>query len=41
MTWMEEGGLAIKKTFSGKQRPIPQVMNLVEIFKVLYDLKLI
>ena len=40
MTWMEEGGLAIKKTFSGKQRPIPQVMNLVEIFKVLYDLKL-
>lgn len=41
ITWMEEGGLAIKKTFSGKQRPIPQVMNLTEIFKVLYDLGLL
>ena len=41
MTWMEEGGLAIKKTFSGKERPIPQVNNLTDIFKILYDLGLL
>lgn len=41
ITWMEEGGLAIKKTFSGKPRPIPQVINLTEIFKILYDLGLL
>lgn len=41
MNWMELGGLAIKKTHSGKERPIPQVNSLIEIFKVLYDLNLL
>lgn len=41
ITWMEAGGLAIKKTFSGKERPIPQVINLTEIFKILFDLGLL
>lgn len=38
MNWMDAGGVAIKKTFSGKPRPIPQVSNLTELFKILYDL---
>ena len=29
------GGVGVKKTFSGKQRPVPQVENLVDIFQVL------
>ena len=32
------GGIAIKKTYSGKVRPIPQIESLVDIFSVLYDL---
>ena len=35
--WMDEGGLAIKKTYSGKERLIPQVKNLNEIFGILED----
>lgn len=31
----ENGGIAIKKTYSGKERPIPQVESLVDIFSVL------
>ena len=34
----EIGGLGIKKTYSGKQRPIPQVESLVDLFSVLYSL---
>ena len=29
------GGIGVKKTYSGKERPIPQVANLVDIFSVL------
>ena len=32
------GGVAIKKTYSGKIRPIPQVESLVDIFSILYSL---
>lgn len=35
------GGIAIKKTYSGKQRPIPQVESLVDIFSVLLYLNCI
>lgn len=38
MNWMELGGLPIKKTFSGKQRPIPQVTDLREIEGILSTL---
>ena len=31
----EAGGIGVKKTYSGKERPIPQVANLVDIFSVL------
>lgn len=34
----EIGGLGIKKTYSGKKRPIPQVESLVDLFSVLYNL---
>ena len=34
----ECGGIGIKKTYSGKQRPIPQVESLVDLFSVLYSL---
>lgn len=34
----EHGGIGVKKTFSGKTRPIPQVSSLVDIFSVLSDL---
>ena len=32
------GGVAIKKTYSGKYRPLPQVESLVDIFSILYSL---
>lgn len=32
------GGIAIKKTYSGKVRPIPQIESLVDIFSVLHEL---
>lgn len=32
------GGIGIKKTYSGKHRPIPQVESLVDIFSVLHYL---
>lgn len=32
------GGIGVKKTFSGKERPIPQVASLVDIFSVLHSL---
>ena len=32
------GGIAIKKTYSGKERPIPQVESLVDIFSLLHFL---
>ena len=35
------GGVGIKKTYSGKARPIPQVESLVDIFSILYELNCI
>lgn len=35
INWMEIGGLAIKKTYSGKKRPIPQVKYFHEMFVIL------
>ncbi|WP_324823552.1 5' nucleotidase, NT5C type [Sinanaerobacter sp. ZZT-01] len=34
----KHGGIGVKKTFSGKERPIPQVSSLVDIFSVLHNL---
>ena len=39
--WMSKGGYAIKKTFSCKERPIPQVNSLVELFAILYELNIL
>lgn len=36
--WYNAGGLAIKKTYSGKTRPVPQVMSLIELFPLLHEL---
>lgn len=35
------GGIGVKKTFSGKERPIPQVESLVDIFSILHDFNII
>lgn len=32
------GGIGIKKSYSGKTRPVLQITNLIEIFGILYDL---
>ena len=34
------GGVGIKKTFSNKERPIPQVSNLMGIFSILQQLNI-
>ncbi len=41
MDWYDAGGIAIKKTYSGKERPIPQCSSLVEIIGILWDLGVI
>lgn len=41
MQWIEAGGYAIKKSYSNKKRNIDSVKNHVEIFKILYDLKVL
>lgn len=38
MAMYEAGGIAIKKSYSGKDRPVLQISNLIDIFSVLYDL---
>lgn len=38
MKMYEEGGIAIKKSYSEKVRPVPTIHNLVEIFPILHDL---
>ena len=38
MDWYEAGGVAIKKNYSGKQRPVPVVTSLIDLFYVLYRL---
>lgn len=34
------GGIGVKKTYSGKERPLPQVESLVDIFTVLHNLNI-
>lgn len=36
--WYHRGGVAIKKSYSGKPRPVPVVCNLIELFPVLKEL---
>lgn len=36
--WYENGGIAIKKSYSGKPRPVPVVCNLIDIFYELHVL---
>ena len=39
--WYLSGGVAIKKSYSGKPRPVPVVSNLIELFPVLRELNFI
>lgn len=36
--WYEHGGVAIKKSYSGKLRPVPVITSLIDLFYVLRDL---
>lgn len=36
--WYEAGGIGIKKSYSGKKRPVPVVTSLIDLFSVLKDL---
>jgi len=36
--WLDAGGVAIKKTYSNKPRPVLTIHNFVEIFQILYSL---
>ena len=36
--WYKHGGIAIKKSYSGKLRPVPVVTSLVDLFSVLHEL---
>ena len=38
MDWYNKGGIAIKKSYSGKVRPVPQVTSLIDLFVVLREL---
>ena len=33
------GGIGIKKSYSGKERPVPVVKSLIDLFPILHDLK--
>ena len=39
MDWYNVGGVAIKKSYSGKDRPIPVITSLIDLFYVLKELK--
>lgn len=39
--WYNKNGVAIKKSYSGKPRPVPVVSNLVELFPILKQLNFI
>lgn len=36
--WYEAGGVAIKKSYSGKPRVVPVITSLIDLFPVLHDL---
>lgn len=38
LNWMELGGLAIKKTFSGKKREIPQIKEYQVLENILFEI---
>lgn len=38
INWYNAGGVAVKKTYSGKIRPVPQVSSLIELFAICNDL---
>lgn len=38
INFYDVGGVAIKKSYSGKKRPLPQIESLVDIFSILYNL---
>lgn len=40
MPWYAAGGVAVKKSYSGKQRPVPMITNLIDIFSVLRELNI-
>jgi len=37
--WYEAGGIGIKKSYTGKCRPVPVITSLIDLFSVLHDLK--
>lgn len=37
--WYRAGGVALKKSFSGKKRPVPTLVSLVDVFYELHKLK--
>ncbi len=39
--WFAEGGLGIKKSYSGRKRAVPIVCSLIDIFPTLYELHLL
>lgn len=36
--WYEAGGIAIKKSYTGKPRPVPVITSLIDLFSVLHSL---
>lgn len=36
--WYIKGGVGVKKTYSGKSRPIPTIQTIADIFPLLYKL---
>lgn len=36
--WYEAGGVAIKKSYTGKVRPVPVITSLIDLFSVLHEL---
>lgn len=40
-SYYEAGGVAIKKSYSGKERPVPVVTSLIDLFPLLHSLNFI
>lgn len=38
--WYNAGGIAIKKSYSGKVRPVPVVTSLIDLFSILHKLNI-
>ena len=37
--WYQHGGVGIKKSYTGKTRPVPVITSLIDLFRVLHFLK--